>query len=153
MPSQFKRKKHKGGIEGVMKRVKADGTVDVGIIDAGVHDDSPLTVASIGYINEYGTDDGRIPERPFFRSTLKEEKSNVIKLQKKQLGLIMIGRTTTENALAVIGTFMRDKIAEKIVSLKSPANAPGTLAAKAPRTNPLIDTGQLHTSITYGVNR
>jgi hypothetical protein len=51
-----KRKKYNGGVQGVRKRVKKPGTVDVGIIDAGPHKSGDMTVAAIGYVHEYGAE-------------------------------------------------------------------------------------------------
>ena len=143
-------KKH-GGIEGVKERIKVSGTVDVGIIDAGSHVDGDLTVASIGFINEFGQ--GIIPERSFMRSTIQAEKRKIIILQKKLLKQIVLGAMSQDKALGLIGEFLSDKIRQKIVKIRSPKNADSTLIAKAPKTNPLINTGQLKNSITYEVNR
>lgn len=144
-----KRKKVKGGIAGLIKRVKTAGTVDVGVIDAGSHVDSDLTVASIADINEFGLG---VPERSFMRSTTKEQKKNIVSLQKKLLVKIQNGEMDVETALGLIGEFTADKISQKIVSLRTPPNAPETIARKG-SSNPLVDTGQLKNSITYEVNR
>ena len=149
--SKVKRIKKNGGIEGVKKRVKHPGTVSVGIIDAGTHVDGDLTVASIGFINEFGT--SKIPERSFMRSTTKENKAKIISLQKKLLKQIVLGAMSHDKALSLIGEFVSDLMRQKIVKLRTPENAPATLRAKAPKTNPLINTGQLKNSITYEVNR
>lgn len=146
----FKRQKINGGLDAVAKRVKTPGTVDVGIIDAGKHDDSDLTVASIGYAHEYGVG---VPERSFMRSTIREKKRATVKLQTKLLKKVQAGTMSQDRALGILGDAFRGWIEEKIESIKTPPNAPSTLAMKAPKTNPLIDTGQLHTSITFEVNR
>ena len=52
----FKRKKINGGIEGLKKRIKTPGTVDVGIIDAGKHKSGDMTVAEIATTHEYGAE-------------------------------------------------------------------------------------------------
>jgi hypothetical protein len=45
------------GIQTIKKRFKKPGTVDVGIIDAGKHEDSDeMTVAAIAYIHEFGAE-------------------------------------------------------------------------------------------------
>jgi hypothetical protein len=148
--SKFTRKKTNGGVEGLVKRVKTPGTVDVGIIDAGTHVDGDLTVASIGFIHEFGTED--IPERSFMRSTLREKKKEIITLQKQLLRKIVNGSSNTVKALGLLGEVMADFISQKITTLKTPPNAPGTIIAKG-SSNPLVDTGQLRNSITYEVNR
>jgi len=54
LSSSFKREKKNGGIEALTKRAKTPGTVDVGIIDAGMHSSGDMTVAAIGFVHEYG---------------------------------------------------------------------------------------------------
>lgn len=54
MSSSFKRIKVNGGVAGVLKRIGKPGTVDVGIIDAGPHHGTDLTIAAIGFIHEFG---------------------------------------------------------------------------------------------------
>lgn len=138
------------GIEGVMKRYKKFGSVDVGIIDAGQHDDSDLTVATIGYINEFGG--GNVPERSFMRSTIKEKRKDITALQKKLLIKIRKDELKSEDALGLLGEFIADLMKQKIVSLKTPPNAEETIKKKG-SSNPLIDTGQLRNSITYKVTK
>jgi len=139
------------GTKLLKERIKTPGTVDVGVIDAGLHEDSLLTVATIAYANEYGTE--TIPERSFFRSTIIEVKKGLIALQTKLMKQIVDGKISAEKALGLLGEFLSDAIRQKIVSLRTPPNAPATLKAKAPKTNPLVDSGQLKNSITYEVNR
>lgn len=150
MSSKFKRKKINGGIEALKKRVKTPGTVDVGIIDAGRHDSGDTTVAGIGFDHEFGTE--IVPERSFMRSTLKEKKTEIIALQKKLLKKISEGSMKTAKALGLLGEVVADFISQKITTLKTPPNAPDTIAMKG-SSNPLVDTGQLRNSITYEVNR
>lgn len=140
-----------GGGELLLKRVRTPGTVDVGIIDAGEHDSGDITVAGVGFANEFGTE--KIPERSFIRSTTREKKKEIVALQEKILIKIQNGSMTTDEGLGLIGEMVADLIRQKIVDIREPPNAPSTLAAKAPKTNPLINTGQLKLSITYEVNR
>jgi len=144
----FKHTKKKGGFDAIKKRVKTGGVVDVGIIDAGQHDDSPLTVATIGYRHEFGIG---VPERSFFRTTLADEKTKLIQIQNKMLVKILDGEQTTKNALGQLGEYLSGKIQKKIVDIKSPANSEATKAKKG-SSNPLIDTGQLKNSIKYKVH-
>lgn len=150
MSSKFKRVKKNGGVEGLLKRVKTPGTVDVGIIDAGKHPSGDITVAGIGYAHEYGT--ATLPERSFMRSTIQAKKKDIIALQKKLLAKIINGKMKVETGLGLIGEFMADAIRQKIVAISSPPNTPETIAAKG-SSNPLIDTGQMKNSIIFEVNR
>lgn len=94
-----------------------------------------------------------IPERSFMRSTIKEKKAELVRLQVRLWKKIINGVMGEEKGLGLLGEFLADKIKRKIVAIKEPPNAPATLRKKAPRSNPLIDTGQLKNSITYEVNK
>ena len=150
MSSKFKRVKANGGVEALKKRVKASGTVDSGIIDAGEHPSGDATVAQIGFWNEFGTT--RIPERSFMRSTIKDKKKDIVALQKGLLKKIVKGDMEVETGLGLVGEKMSDFIRQKIVDISSPPNTPFTISKKG-SSNPLIDTGQLKNSIIYEVNR
>ena len=146
----FKRTKINGGVEGLLKRVKTPGTVDVGIIDAGKYADGDITVAGIGFAHEFGT--STIPERSFMRSTIKEKKKEIVDLQKKLLKKVQSGEMDINKALGLVGAFAAGLISQKIVSIKSPPNSAATIKKKG-SSNPLVDTGQLKNSITWEVNR
>lgn len=150
MSSKTTRVSNRGGLEAVKKRTKIPGTVDVGIIDAGPHESGDMTVAEIGLIHEYGT--ATIPERSFMRSTINEEKKNLIALQRKLQKKMLKGEITMDQALSLLGEFFSDKISQKIVSIKSPPNSARTIEHKR-SSNPLVDTAQLKNSIKYEVNR
>jgi len=149
--SNFTHTKKEGGFKGLHDRVGRPGTVDAGIIDAGKHEDSDLTIAEIGFENEFGTD--IIPERSFIRSTVQGKKRNIIELRKKLFKKILKGYIEIDKALALLGELLSDEIRKKIVAIREPPNAPRTLEEKYPKTNPLINTSQLKNSITYKVNR
>lgn len=148
MSSSFKRKGPGLGL--LIERIRKPGTVDVGIIDAGVHDETELTVASIGFIHEFGG--GNSPERSFIRSTTTEKKKEIIAFQKKLMRKIVAGVLTTDKALGLLGEFVADLITQKIVDISDPPNHPSTIAKKG-SSNPLIATSQLKNSITYEVNK
>jgi hypothetical protein len=140
------------GIESLKRRLKKSGTVDIGIIDAGKHDEAELTVANIGDIHEFGSDKAGIPERSFIRSTTTEKRNEIAKLQNGLAKKIINGSITQEDALGLIGERVKSLIEDKIETLKEPPNAQRTLDAKKPKTNPLVDSSQLLNSITYRVN-
>ena len=145
----FKRKKINGGLARVEKRVSHPGIVDIGIIDAGDHDSGDYTVAQIGLTHEFGA--GPVPERSFMRTTLSEQRKEILRIQRKLLRKMVSGKITQNQALGLLGDWVRGKIREKIVDIRTPANSPETLKRKAPKTNPLVDTGQLENSITFKV--
>ena len=127
--------------------------IEVGFFsDAKYQDGTP--VAMVAAANEFGTvhaGDGesqqRIPERPFFRQGLDEAKERVAgHLEDRVDGKTLV---VTENLADEIGLIVADEIQQRIVDLREPPNAPLTLRRKAPKTNPLIDTGKMRTSVTY----
>jgi len=93
-----------------------------------------------------------IPERSFLRATMVEQKKEIISFQKSVLPKIISGDMTTEKALGLLGELVSGMIKQKIVKGPFQELAASTKRAKAPKTKPLIDTGQLKNSITYSVN-
>lgn len=151
MSSNVVRVSKKGGIKSLLKRFTGGGNVDVGIIDAGKHDDSDLTVASIGFINEFGAPAANIPQRSFLRSTTFEQRKNIVSFQKSLLLKIKEGKLDEAKALGLLGEFVADLVRVKITKLSKPPNKPETITRKG-SSNPLVDSGQLRNSITYKVN-
>jgi hypothetical protein len=97
--------------------------------------------------NEFGTK--RIPERSTLRAALDENLQQVNRLTFRLYDKVITNTISVRNALSIIGEFMTNKVKKKIVNLKTPPNAPSTLRAKYPKTNPLINKGQLVQSITH----
>jgi len=111
----------------------------------------PITKMSdlvmVGAANEFGTK--RIPARSFLRTATDESQSEIARLQKKMVSDIFEGKRTVKQGLAVIGEYLTGQVKKKIVAIRTPVNAPSTLARKFPKTNPLIDKGQLVQSIQH----
>ena len=127
------------------------------------HEDSrgSLTVAEVAVYNEFGTSDGRIPERPFMRSTYDTKRDEWTVLTDKFAADIYTGHKNVEQALDLLGHQIVKDIQARIRS--SPewavANAESTYLRKLAKTatgiadvgsvKPLIDTGQMLNSVTY----
>lgn len=140
------------GIKALLRRVKNPGMVDVGIIEAKGHNGSDLNTAEIGYVHEFGSPKNNIPERSFIRSTVHGSgQKEVVALSRRLLKKIVDGTMEQKKALGLLGALGADLISQKIVSIRNPPNKPSTLRGKKPRTNPLVDTGQLKNSITWRV--
>lgn len=117
--------------------------------DAGVYDErdrqagEPLNIAEIAIVNEFGSLDGRIPSRPWMRSAWDRNEGRYATALGVELGKVIDGKQDVPTALdRVILRVERDQV-DSLIALRNPPNAPSTLAAKAPKTNPLVDTGQL----------
>lgn len=112
--------------------------------DAGEEDGQ--AIAAIGAYNEFGTE--RIPSRPFMRSTFDEQRTKTKAIIEHQYGKILKGETSVKRALGSIGEYMEGEVKKKITTLKTPPNAPSTIARKG-SSNPLIDTGRMRASIRH----
>ncbi len=121
----------------------AGGPTDDGEGDIGI--------AGIAAVNEFGTEDGLIPERSFLRATLDEDAKRINAAAGKALGLVLDGRLTADRAYDQIGFFVVGRVQRKIVDFHDPGNAPSTIARKG-EDNPLIDTGRLRQSIDHVVD-
>ena len=143
-----KNKKTKDIDKGYRKVLKDLGTVDDSGITVGFHakdverDDSEFNVAEIAAVNEFGSDDGTIPERSFIRSTVDDNSRKYRKFIRDTFSLVLIGKISPKTALDRIGIRIRDDIKRKIVTLSQPANEASTIAAKG-SANPLVDTGTM----------
>lgn len=131
----------KGGVNGV----------DVGYFSSAKYDDKNSTpVAMVAATHEFGTADGRIPERPTMRPGTRQAQFRLKRLLRQNVDP---EKMVVDNVLAgKMGLTLQNSIQRKIVELKTPANKESTLKAKAPKTNPLVNTGLMLDSVTYEVN-
>ena len=109
--------------------------------DAGSHDESGLTVAEIGAKNHFGFDNS--PARPWLDVGVEsgqKKYERAVKQTVKQGGSL-------DDALELVGVFAQSSTQLYVRNLKTPPNAPDTIARKG-SSNPLIDTGQMVQSIT-----
>lgn len=140
--------------------------IDVGFFATARYDDGTY-VATVAAINEHGTADRTIPERPFFRLALNDVPDGIYYIVKRY-----INRKTLRVTIPLanrIGNYVRGAVVKSIVDLDRPANAPSVKAAKlqkATKANrkksskggkfagiatPLIDSGVMRDSVAYRV--
>jgi len=132
------------------KRVTlADGSTTV--------QESDLTVAEYAAVNEFGSSDGRVPERSFLRSTVDENNAKYIDLMAKgtdkAIERALKGADSGEalrQELGKVGLRAERDVKRKIRDLRDPPNAERTIAEKG-SSNPLIDTGRMRQSISHRV--
>ena len=109
------------------------------------------TNVEIGAVHEYGTQDGKIPERSFIRSTYSENEDAIT----KKLGAISAKRIFEGKDpiadIAMLGEEFRTKILKKIKSGIAPPLAESTIEHKKGEATPLIDTGQMWNAISSEV--
>lgn len=127
------------------------GIVEVGVFaleGAAPANKSPqLTVLDIATFNEYGLG---CPERSFIRAYVDENKDKVNKWIKVLATRVLAGELTVASALDLLGIKIQGEIQKRIADGIDPPNKPSTIKRKG-SDKPLIDTGQLRSSITYKV--
>lgn len=131
-----------------MKAISNKPFTKIGILGDGEKGEDGATVLEYGSYNEFGTKD--IPERSYIRSTIDERKRRIFGKAFNLQESIFLGKMSMEKALGIMGTLIKGNIVQKIVDLRSPANADSTVQAKG-SSNPLIDSGRLRQSIDYEV--
>lgn len=133
-----------------------NGRVRVGILSdsekGGMHvEGSDLTVAEIAAVNEFGTEDGHIPERSFLRSTFDEQREQMVEDGKKLMGQVLDGKMPVARALGLLGLKLATAVKKKIAGVVPPPNAASTIAHKG-SDHPLIDTGRMLNAITWAID-
>lgn len=95
-----------------------------------------------------------IPERSFFRTTMKEKakdyKKAMIKILRNVVESVAKDKhDNAENLMGKLGQKVVNDIQAKIVAIKEPPNAPSTIRQKKGVNNPLVDTGQMLGSVRW----
>lgn len=129
-------------------------TVRVGLPDSENDENSGLTLAQIGLINELGTGDGRIPARPFMQRGIERAKKAaaqmlISSLEKMPADLAPATlKARGRAALNRVGAYVAGQIKAGIAEGGFAPNAEATIKRKG-SSKPLIDTGLLRQSITW----
>lgn len=108
--------------------------------------------------NEFGTRGGAsgggwggpIPERPFMRNSMRDNRGKYKSAMSTSAAKILRGETAMGTVLSKLGIVAQGDIQSEITSLSTPPNSPVTIALKG-SSNPLIDTGAMRQAVTYQV--
>ena len=142
------------GFKRIMRAIhaaKGKSHVSVGILqNEEKHEGSPYTVAEIAAVHEFGSDDGKIPQRSFIRSTYDEQLQQNIKLVQALQKDVLLGKRSKQNALAYIGEVVSKQMVEKINS-RTLTPLKSKTAKQKKSSTPLVDTGRLKGSISFEV--
>jgi len=145
-----------------MRKLRASRVL-VGILqDKGgeMDDEGGITLVGYASVNEFGSEDGRVPERSFLRSTVDRNKNEYADEIKVVLGSsvdrVIKGSQggmlkEIERGLGRLGLRAVRDVKDTIRDLRDPPNAPSTLERKYPGENPLIETGRMRQSIDHKV--
>ena len=106
------------------------------------------TVIGIASVHEFGTLDGNVPARPFLRPAIDGGHDEIAKVKQRALELMIDGKLTSKQALAVVGEYAQGRIQRAIDRVTSPALKPATIKRKG-SSKPLIDTGQMRNSVQH----
>lgn len=102
--------------------------------------------------NEFGTRGGGwggpIPERPFMRNAMRNNKNKYRDAMKVSAKKILLGETSLSTVLDKLGALAASDVQMEITSLRTPPNSPVTIMLKG-SSNPLIDTGQMRQAVTW----
>lgn len=164
------------GWNDLVKRLEEikEARVKVGVLDDGKRSEERLTVAQIAAIHEYGTEDGRIPARPFVKPTFDKQRDKLVKMAKNLMGQVIDGKISVKQGLNLLGSQLAADIKATVVAGVPPPNALSTIIRKARKSKkftavaenigqafgqagilasvkPLIDTGRMLGAITWVV--
>lgn len=101
---------------------------------------------------EFGTRDGKIPARSFVLAPFKANRNRYMSQLRSFATKLLLGKVSLDKVLSLIGQQMAADMKKRIKDGIAPPNAESTVRRKK-STKPLVDTGQLLTSITYGVTK
>lgn len=128
--------------EKIKKLSKSD--VKVGLFDDIVYDKKNVSVAQVGFWNEYGTK--RIPSVSFLEHTLNKNKKKYVNKLAIKLGAIYSNKITVIELLKEYGIDHAIDIRNRIIDVKIPENAESTVKIKG-FDDRLVHTGLMRDSI------
>lgn len=135
-------------------RLKEKSVVLVGVqgdLAAEPHAGADVSNVQIATFQEFGTTRG-VPERPFLRGTIDENRERYANMVQKSAERIVDGKSSVDKELALWGEKIVGDVKQRIAAGIDPPLQPATIARKG-SSKPLIDSGQLRNSITYTVSK
>jgi hypothetical protein len=127
---------------------------------------SPLTVAELAVVHEFGTKDGHIPQRSWVRAAFDKHRAELERMAAKFLSGIVDSKMTVEKALDLMGMKHAAQIKSFVTqgSEVPPPNAPSTRRAKEKRgawntggrsasrgVRTLVDIGRMVNATTWAL--
>jgi hypothetical protein len=143
------------GYKALLARFDApQGSVTIGVHEAegsAPTEDGEATLLDVAMFNEFGT--ASIPPRSFIGAWSDEnEETNRERLRLIGEAVVAGKLPSIEVGLERFGLLCVADVQERIAAGIPPENAPSTIEKKG-SSAPLIDTGQLRSSITHQVNK
>ena len=142
------------GAKALLKKLGKPVSVKVGVMgaEASAAHITGQTIAEIATIQEFGVVD---PPRSFIRAYVDGNRSEIEARIRIAATRVVKGKSTIERELNLLGLWIQGQIQQRIADGIPPDLADSTKKQRkgdGPYT-PLIDTGQLRSSITYEVER
>ena len=137
-------------IKAIQDRLRSNSGVYVGVpASAGTYE-SGESIAVIAAVQEFGSADGRIPERSFLRVPLRSNQQDFAAVLAGSLSDVLSGNLSMAQLMDQLGARAAATSQEAISAGIPPPNAPSTIQQKESST-PLIDSGNLRQNITWVV--
>lgn len=92
-----------------------------------------------------------IPERSFIRGSFDENKNKIDRFIKDNMEQLISFSISTNTFFDRVGQYLVGLTQEYLTELSTPPNHPFTLERKAPKSNPLISSGRMRSSITFKI--
>ncbi len=132
----------------IRERLQKNSGVLIGLpAGTGSYEDG-APIAVIAAVQEFGSADGRIPERSFLRVPLRQNAETFQAIWRAQVPKVVEGELSMHQVMSQLGARAVAVSQEAISEGIAPENAESTKKRKG-SSKPLIDTGQLRQSITY----
>lgn len=136
--------------DGMRQRLKEAQAkhVNVGFPGGQDHEGTEMTVAQLARVHEFGAPSVGIPERPFMRQSLQNNRPKYLRLNRQNLRQMVAGDMSAEQALGQLGAMAQGDIQREIVNGEFAPLKPETIRRKG-SSKPLIDSGQMRQSVTW----
>lgn len=132
----------------IRERLQKNSGVLIGLpAGTGSYEDG-APIAVIAAVQEFGSADGRIPERSFLRVPLRQNAETFQAIWRAQVPKVVDGDMTMHQVMSQLGARAVAVSQEAISEGIAPENAESTKKRKG-SSKPLIDTGALRQSITF----
>lgn len=113
---------------------RRDSYAKVGLLgsEADERPDGDLTQAEIGAVHEFGSEDGKIPQRSWIGSTFDKQRDELLRMARELIGYVVDGKTSIEKALGILGLKLSTEIKKTVTTGHPipPANADSTAKRK-----------------------
>lgn len=130
--------------------------VSIGIHEqegAEEHAEAGMTVVALGAIHEFGL--GNVPERSFIRAWFDENQDRAKEALRRLMVSVVEGKRQPQQALELFAQWALGEMQKRMAEGIPPALQPETLRKKTREgktgEKPLIDTGQLRSSLSYEI--